>query len=43
MPTEDALHVPSFRNGCYYGRLADCCWLCLLRLVGAAVRRVVRR
>jgi len=41
MPTEDALHVPGFRNGCYYGRPADCCWVCFLRLLATAVRRAV--
>ena len=31
----DRLHVPSFRNGCYYNRLVDCCWLCYGRLLWA--------
>ncbi len=25
-------HFPSYRNGCYYRRLSDCCWLCMVRL-----------
>jgi|GEM_PF-2622166 len=29
-------HFPAERNGCYYERLSDCCWLCYLRLVLAA-------
>ena len=26
-------HVMQFRNGCYYERPQDCCWLCLLRFI----------
>jgi hypothetical protein len=41
MPTDDALHVPAFRDGCYYGRPADCCWLCYCRLLASTVCRAV--
>lgn len=27
------LHAPAYRNGCYHGRLTDCCFLCMGRIV----------
>jgi hypothetical protein len=30
-------HFPAERDGCYYQRVEDCCALCYLRLVGAAL------
>lgn len=30
-------HFPDERNGCYYQRVADCCWLCYLRMVRSAI------
>lgn len=29
---EGRLHVPSYRDGCYYNRLTDCCFVCLFRI-----------
>lgn len=37
-----ARHFPAERDGCYYGRVVDCCWLCYGRLVWAALRTRVR-
>ncbi|KPN32311.1 hypothetical protein SY89_03079 [Halolamina pelagica] len=37
-----ARHFPAEQNGCYYGRVADCCWLCYFRLLGAAVKARLR-
>ncbi|MFC4987697.1 hypothetical protein [Saliphagus infecundisoli] len=31
------LHVPRYRVGCYYGRMEDCCWACMLRLLLAVL------
>ncbi|WP_122087911.1 hypothetical protein [Halalkalicoccus subterraneus] len=30
---EDKLHLPAYRGGCYYGRVDDCCLLCVGRVV----------
>lgn len=32
------VHVPSHRNGCYYHRVEDCCWVCYWRIVWALSR-----
>lgn len=32
------LHFPSERQGCWYERPADCCWLCRLRRAGSTKR-----
>jgi hypothetical protein len=29
-------HLPSYRDGCYYDRVEDCCWICYLRLIWRA-------
>lgn len=26
------VHAPAYRDGCYHGRLTDCCLLCMLRI-----------
>ena len=31
-------HLPAERDGCYYQRVDDCCWLCLLRMLRHGVR-----
>ncbi|WP_331235668.1 hypothetical protein [Natronorarus salvus] len=36
-------HFPSYRPGCYHGRVEDCCLLCYLRQVGRLVTRPVGR
>lgn len=30
---EGKRHAPTYRDGCYYGRMGDCCWMCLLRKI----------
>lgn len=30
---KDRRHYPEERDGCYYQRPTDCCWLCLLRIL----------
>lgn len=30
---EGNAHVPEFKNGCYYGREEDCCWICFVRFI----------
>jgi len=39
---EDRLHFPHWTKGCWRGRPSECCSLCYLRLLGAALRRWVR-
>ncbi|WP_255170459.1 hypothetical protein [Natrononativus amylolyticus] len=29
---EGRLHVPAYRDGCYYNRMADSCLICLFRI-----------
>lgn len=36
------IHIPSYRDGCYRGRLTDCCLLCLCRLAVASSTAPVR-
>lgn len=26
-------HVPSYRSGCFYRRIEDCCWACYFRMI----------
>lgn len=26
------IHIPSYQNGCYHGRITDCCLLCMGRI-----------
>lgn len=33
---EHERHLPSYRDGCYYGRVEDCCWICYWRLIWQA-------
>lgn len=33
---EHERHIPSYRDGCYYERVEDCCWICYLRLIWRA-------
>ncbi len=28
-----ARHFPAERDGCYYQRIVDCCWLCYGRML----------
>lgn len=39
---EDELHLPAYRGGCYYGRLDDCCLLCVGRIVVSHLAGVTR-
>lgn len=32
--TKDMRHFPARKPGCYYGRVTDSCWLCVVRSVG---------
>jgi len=31
------IHFPKETKGCYYERLEDCCWLCIVRIVVSLV------
>jgi hypothetical protein len=35
-PIDDRRHFPQQRKGCYYERVEDCCWLCMVRLAAKA-------
>lgn len=36
------LHVPSYKDGCYYGRVEDSCWLCVIRVATGATTSPLR-
>ena len=39
---EEVTHFPRFASGCYYQRLNDCCWLCMLRIFRANIHAARR-
>ena len=34
---QGSLHIPKYKKGCYYGRVTDCCLLCIGRVISSAV------
>ena len=32
------IHFPKETDGCFYERIEDCCWLCIIRLFIGTVR-----
>ena len=38
---KDNVHFPEFKNGCYYGREEDCCWVCFVRFILSPLRQPV--
>lgn len=36
-------HIPRYRDGCYYSRIADCCWACFIRKLTSSTTSPVRR
>lgn len=36
-------HCPKETKGCYYERLEDCCWLCILRILRTAIKLRYRK
>lgn len=37
-PVDERRHFPRQRKGCYYERVEDCCWLCVVRFTVAGAR-----
>lgn len=40
---DDRRHFPRQRKGCYYERVEDCCWLCMVRFAVAGTRSGSKR
>lgn len=36
------IHVPGYREGCYRGRITDCCFLCLFHIFFSAAKTPIK-